>query len=221
MPTAAIWTQRRVTVATVVGIVAILMALLVPAAARADVDAEAAFVAAANRERAAAGLASLAVAGDLVAVARAHSVRMADGAELHHNASLTSQVADWQRVGENVGRGPDVGVIHTAFMESPAHRANILETGWTEIGVGVEVRDGRVWVTQVFRLPAATPTPEPAPQPEAEPANEPAPAPAGDPEAAPEATATEAPGDSATAGRSLVMLARVAAADAALDAATG
>lgn len=199
MPTAAIWADRRVTVAAVLGIVALLMAMLAPAVARADVDAEAAFVAAANRERAEVGLPSLAVADDLVAVARAHGATMADGEDLHHNPALTSDVADWQRVGENVGRGPDVDVIHTAFMASPAHRANILEPGWTEIGVGVEVRDGRIWVTQVFRLPAAEPAAEAAPAPETPPA----------PEAAAEPAAS---------ARSLVMLSRVAAADAALDA---
>lgn len=232
MPTATTATSRRWTAATVVALAALVMTVLAPTAARAaDAGAEAAFVAAANRERASAGLPALAVADDLVAVARTHSVRMADGGDLHHNPSLTSDVADWQRVGENVGRGPDVDVIHTAFMASPAHRANILEAGWSEVGVGVEVRDGRVWVTQVFRVPAAGPAPEPAAAPEPTPAPAPETAPEPEHVAAPEPThepaAAAAPDAGppaaphpATSGRSLVMLSRVAADDAALDAAS-
>ncbi|MEX2503773.1 MAG: S-layer homology domain-containing protein, partial [Egicoccus sp.] len=46
--------------------------------------------------------------------------------------------------------------LHTAFMNSEGHRRNILDTQVTQIGVGVEVRDGTVWVTKVFRNPSAT-----------------------------------------------------------------
>lgn len=247
MRTTAITPARRWTAATVIGLVALVMTLLVPTVARADAGAEAAFVAAVNRERSAAGLPGLAVAGDLVGVARAHSVRMADGDNLHHNPSLATDVKNWQVVGENVGRGPDVDVVHAAFMNSPAHRDNILDSRWTEIGVGVEVRDGTVWVTEVFRLPAESPPPPPPPEPEAEPAPpadppppaDPTPAAAAEPVPAPEAPAAPAspaapeapvevqgtePDEPGTAEpespRSLVMLSRVAADDAALDAAT-
>ncbi len=169
MPTAAFGTARRWSAVAVAASIALVVTLLVPPVAlAADAGAEAAFVAAANQERAAAGLPALVVADDLVAVARTQSAAMADGDDLHHNPSLTDDVAGWQRVGENVGRGPDVDVIHSAFMASPAHRDNILEAGWTEIGIGVEVRQGRIWVTQVFRLPAAAqdspPTTVPAPR---------------------------------------------------------
>lgn len=195
VPTAAFTTPRHWVAALVVGVAALMMVTLAPAVAgAAAAGAEAAFVTAANQERAAEGLPALAVADDLVAVARRHSAAMADGRDLHHNPSLTSDVAGWQLVGENVGRGPDTGVIHAAFMASPDHRANLLESRWTEVGIGVEVREGRIWVTQVFRLPA-------------------------------EATsgaqsARGATDDPAASSRSLVMLSRVAAADAALDAAS-
>lgn len=139
-------------------VVAMLVALLAglfaaPAAAGVDVDAEARLVAAMNADRAAAGLAPLQVATDLTAVARAHAARMADAADLHHNPDLPGEVAGWQRLGENVGRGPDVDAIHAALMASPSHRANLLDDDFGQIGVGVEHRDGRYWVAQVFRLP--------------------------------------------------------------------
>lgn len=213
-------------------LVALVVTLLVPGTARAaDSGAEDAFVAAVNQERAAAGVPVLSVAPDLVAVARQHAVVMADGQNLHHNPALTSQVSGWQKVGENVGKGPSVAPIQQAFMESPAHRANVLDPDWTEIGVGVEARDGRLWVVEVFRQPEAAPAPapppEPAPQPTAEPvttsapASPPTQAPAtaedrspGEDEPRPAATPTAPAGD-----RTLVMLTRVAAEDAALDAA--
>jgi hypothetical protein len=40
-----------------------------------------------------------------------------------------------------------------AFMQSPGHRANILDSDFTEIGIGVVVTSDRIWVTQVFREP--------------------------------------------------------------------
>lgn len=201
----------------VVALLALLATLVAPGTARAaDANAEAAFVAAVNQERAAAGLPALAVAEDLVAVARRHAVVMADAEHLHHNPDLAGQVGGWQKVGENVGRGPSVAPIQEAFMASPAHRANVLDPEWTEVGLGVEARDGRLWVVEVFRQPAAAVAP---------PAVEPAAAPeATEPEsarpAATEATEEEPtePAPAAEDDRALVMLTRVAAEDAALDA---
>lgn len=109
-------------------------------------------------ERASAGLAgysaAVALVADLVAVARAHAEDMADQNRLHHNSRLPDQVEDWESLGENVGRGATVDDIHRAFMESPSHRAEILSTRSTQVGVGVVERDGVLWVVQVFRNPS-------------------------------------------------------------------
>jgi uncharacterized protein YkwD len=161
--------------AVVVLLVTALLALLLPGAtppAAASGDAEAGFVAAVNGARGAAGLPALQVAGDLVAVARQHASRMAGSDHLHHNGGLGGAVGGWDKIGENVGHGPDVADLHAAFLASPSHRANILDPEWTEIGVGV-VADaaGDLWVTQVFRLPTPTTTPA---APSAPPASEPA-----------------------------------------------
>jgi uncharacterized protein YkwD len=116
------------------------------------------FVDSVNAERVQRGLPRLQVASDLGAVARAHSVVMADKKLLHHNPDLATDVVNWRRVSENVGRGRSVSSLHTAFMNSEGHRRNILDGTVTQIGVGVEVRDGTVWVTKVFRNPTATAT---------------------------------------------------------------
>jgi uncharacterized protein YkwD len=106
-----------------------------------------------NAARAAKGIPKLAVRSHLVSVARQWAATMASQNKLYHNPQLTSDVNNWRYVGENVGYGPDALTVHVAFMNSPAHRANILDRDYTEVGVGAVVRDGRVWVAEVFRRP--------------------------------------------------------------------
>lgn len=172
----------------VVVLIVALLAVLLPRAAEAatDTGSESASLSAIDQERASRGLPALRRSAELQAVARRHAVRMADSGTLHHNPNLGSEVSGWRQVGENVGRGPDAGAVHRAFMESPSHRDNILSATFVEVGVGVERRGDTVWITQVFRLPsdepAAAPTSEPAPTATATPAPRPtataAPAPA-------------------------------------------
>jgi len=115
---------------------------------------ESQFIAKMNAAREANGQRPYAVASDLTAVAREHSAQMAQRQTLYHNPDLTTQVQNWQAVGENVGEGPTVSDIHDAFMHSPEHRANILDHDFTQVGVGVTVdSNGIVWVTEDFREP--------------------------------------------------------------------
>lgn len=132
-----------------------------PAAAADDYSIAAAFVADINLARAQAGLPAYAVAADLVSIAAGHSAQMAASQTLYHNPQLTSVVPDWQSVGENVGVGPAVSAINTAFLESPDHRANILDVHFTQVGVGVVIDSrGAIWVTEDFREPmVAAPLP--------------------------------------------------------------
>lgn len=133
--------------------VVVLLSTATPAAAAVDAGAEAELVCLTNAERAQTGAPALRVANDLTRLARSHSAHMANTSRLHHNPTLTSDVANWRIVGENVGRGPSVSAIHRALMNSTGHRRNILDDRFTEIGIGIEVRNGTVWVTQVFRTP--------------------------------------------------------------------
>jgi uncharacterized protein YkwD len=155
-----------------------------------DPGTEQSFVNSINSERADAGLPALKVSSDLTDLGREHSAVMSSTTDLHHNPDLATDVKNWQRVAENVGVGGSHASLHRAFMDSPGHRANILDDRVTQIGVGVRITDGRIWVTQVFRLPYSEPEPEPAPKPkpkpEPEPEPEPAPKPKPEPEPAPE-----------------------------------
>lgn len=150
-PAEGILVIRRFTAACVVALAAIgTIGLATPAQA----SSAGSFLSQINAERARAGRAPLVHRPDLAALALRHAQEMASQNSLHHNANLTAQVANWRAVGENVGMGGNTRVLHTAFMNSPAHRANILDKDFTEIGLGV-TSDARgvMWVTEVFRQP--------------------------------------------------------------------
>jgi len=141
-------------------------AAMAPSAALADSTAtmESQFVSKMNAARQAAGLRPYSVASDLTSIARQHSAQMAQRQSLYHNPNLTTQVQNWQAVGENVGEGPTVSDIHDAFMHSPEHRANILDHDFTQVGVGVSVDgNGIIWVTEDFREPMQSTSSSPKP----------------------------------------------------------
>lgn len=181
----------RVVVRAWLGVVAVLFLHASgagPASASAESD-EAGVLALVNQERAARGMGPLAPAPDLVTVARRHSARMAEANEVFHNSRLASEVDGWDLLGENVGVGPDVQKIHDALMASKVHRDVILEPRFTQIGVGVVIAGGEIWLTEVFRLPETAPRSSPAPTGQA---NAPPAPPA--PQAATEPAAPAGPG---------------------------
>jgi hypothetical protein len=108
-----------------------------------------------NGTRAGLALKPLARNTDLVAMARGQAVRMAERGGIYHNPRLGQEAdergLDWQRLGENVGTGPEVETVEDAFLASPGHYHNIIYPDYTSAGIGV-VRgsDGRVYVVQVF-----------------------------------------------------------------------
>jgi uncharacterized protein YkwD len=153
-------TAHRITLALAslaLALAAVLTGALTAAPASAT-TAEDSLTARLNGARSDQGLPSLATRSDLVAVARAQATRMADSGTLYHNPNLTTDVTNWRWVGENVGYGPDVQTVHVAFMNSDGHRANILDTDYTQVGVGVVERGDRVWVAEVFRRPQTVTT---------------------------------------------------------------
>jgi len=106
-----------------------------------------------NQERAAHGLPPLHVSPDLVQVAHSWSDQMARSRVLRHNPRLESEVPNWWSVGENVGMGADLTDIAQAFWNSPDHRANILDSHYTDVGIATTYSDRRLWITVVFRQP--------------------------------------------------------------------
>ena len=120
---------------------------LTPGAFAASEDS---FLAKLNAERSSRGLSVLSSHWDLVDDAEAHSNRMMNADDLHHNPNLGNVTTGWLALGENVGVGPSVNSIHTSFMNSSGHRSNILGD-FTHVGIGaVRESDNKLWVTVVF-----------------------------------------------------------------------
>ena len=166
-----------------------------------------------NADRAAKGLKALASAGDLQSVAQKRADDMARSGRLAHSTGLGSKVSGWKRLGENVGRGPTLQEIQAAFMASPSHRQNILDPGFTQVGVGVTF-DGKeyLYVAVIFREPSGATaaidppqTTQPRPRPATPPttraasAPRPKPKPTTTTQAPPTTTTTETPTTTTTA----------------------
>jgi hypothetical protein len=133
--------------------------ILTPARAFASSD-ESRFTSLTNHERSSRGGRTLATKSDLVAIARRHSQDMANRGYIYHNSNLPNEVSgDWRILGENVGRGGSVDSIHNAFMNSPAHKQNILDSRFNQIGIGTVVKNGYIYVTEVFAGRGSTPAP--------------------------------------------------------------
>lgn len=138
-----------------------------------------------NDERAAAGIGPLSFNSNLNDASEDHSRWMLDTDTFSHSGAGGSSAGDrivaagydlegnWSW-GENIGwqseRGDpgfedDVRSIHDSLMNSPGHRANILNPAFDEVGLGIESGDfGRfdsVMVTQNFGRTDATTEPGP------------------------------------------------------------
>lgn len=114
-------------------------------AARADVLADI------NAYRARQGLPAMREWSEMSAVAQRWTVRMASTYMLSHNESFARQIpAGWRAAAENVAMGAQPGVVSGWWMDSSAHRANILGP-YNRIGIGVAVDDrGYYWYTADF-----------------------------------------------------------------------
>ena len=81
-----------------------------------------------------------------------HSRRMVRRNSIYHNPRLYSLVRRYRPHiwGENVGMAGTIGRMHTLFMKSAPHRANVLNRSYKRVGVGVQRTHRGVWVTVDF-----------------------------------------------------------------------
>src|SRR5271168_2401354 len=114
--------------------------------------------AALNRERAALGLAVLVWDDGLASAARLHAERMAQMNQMSHQlpgevdllARASGSGARFSMVAENVAVGPDPGTIHSAWMHSSGHRANILSAELNAVGIAVAQGSMGLFAVQDF-----------------------------------------------------------------------
>jgi hypothetical protein len=112
-----------------------------------------------NNERAGVGLPPLSMRADVVAIAQTQSEAMAAAMNIWHNEQFLTQATRKalaaNMLGENVGMGANVDLVHAALMNSPGHKANILEPAFSIVGMAVvQGTDGMVYVTQDFLQPS-------------------------------------------------------------------
>ncbi|KAJ0390826.1 hypothetical protein P43SY_011446 [Pythium insidiosum] len=112
-----------------------------------------------NAERSKQGLSPLCYNKKLNAAAQAHSEDQARSSRMSHSGSngsnpgqrVTAQGFKWSNVGENVAAGQrDVDTVMTGWMNSPGHRANILNGDYKFLGMGYATGGSTPYWTQKF-----------------------------------------------------------------------
>ncbi|HYG58798.1 MAG TPA: CAP domain-containing protein [Symbiobacteriaceae bacterium] len=98
-----------------------------------------------NADRSSAGLPPLQADLRLVATARAKSRDMVTYNYFDHNSTRLGSPFDqmkdagisYRAAGENIAGNQTVEAAHKALMNSPGHRANILSSNFTHVGIGI------------------------------------------------------------------------------------
>lgn len=111
-----------------------------------------------NHERAKAGVHKLEWSEQLAASALAHAQRMVEQGQLSHQLSQEPDLGDRIRAtglrfdtwGENVALAGNVDEIHWALMNSPPHRANILDTKYNSVGIAILSRGRDLYAVENF-----------------------------------------------------------------------
>lgn len=113
---------------------------------------------AANRERRAQGLPSLKWNEALASAAHKHAEQMAQQGSIAHQfpgeASLPARAsqagARFVWLAENVDQAASANGIHQRLMNSPLHRANILDRDMDSVGIGTIMRNGQWFAVEDF-----------------------------------------------------------------------
>ncbi|MFD9003167.1 CAP domain-containing protein [Streptomyces sp. NPDC059582] len=129
-----------------------------PVTVSATAQAEAEVLKLVNEERAKVGCSAVTANGALTDLAEAFSEDMAQRNFFDHTDP--DGATPWDRAakagisdlgGENIARGQaDAAAVMNAWMNSPGHRANILNCDFQTLGVGVHLGEGGPWWTQDF-----------------------------------------------------------------------
>jgi uncharacterized protein YkwD len=114
--------------------------------------------AALNRARRDAQLEPLDLDRELTELALAHSRDMLERSYFGHlsptgedlRARLQTARLGTSRAAENLVRASSFANAHAQLMESPSHRANLLDPEVTHVGIGAVEREGELLITQIF-----------------------------------------------------------------------
>jgi uncharacterized YkwD family protein len=113
-----------------------------------------------NKERTSRGLSALKLNMEVSKVATIKSQDMIDKGYFAHNSPTYGSPFDmmkkfgitYKSAGENIAMGQKTPQeVMTAWMNSEGHRKNILNSSFTEIGIGIaKDKNGRLYWTQMF-----------------------------------------------------------------------
>jgi uncharacterized protein YkwD len=124
-----------------------------------DAAAEATLLESINRSREQAGVSPLLMDESLRQAARLHALRMVANRRVEHQfaeePSLLKRIAGVSplpidRAAENIDRATCVNGAHEAFMRSPPHRKNLLDSRFNLAGIASLWSHGRLYVVQDF-----------------------------------------------------------------------
>ena len=159
-------TVRHARAALVVAVLVLfgLTSVGVTSASASEADTIAALV---NQARASAGFPGLIHNPAMDSVALQWANHMGAAQSMTHNPDYSTQIpSGWSRAGENVAMGqPTPAEMHTAWMNSAGHRANILGD-FTDIGIAFVTVNGTTWGVEDFGKyaeHAGAPAPAPVP----------------------------------------------------------
>ncbi len=113
---------------------------------------------AANRDRAARGLPQLRGDSVLAQAAHYHAQLMAERGEISHQFAGEPDVAQrgarvggrFSRITENVAEVTNPSSLHTLWMNSPGHRANLLDPKVNVVGIAVVALRGQFYAVEDF-----------------------------------------------------------------------
>ncbi len=116
-----------------------------------------------NEEREAEGLSDLTMDKDLLAAAMQRAAEISVYFSHTRPSNLDCFTASSKIYGENIAAGQTTAAaVMESWMNSSGHRANILGSSYTTIGIGCFVQDGVVYWVQVFGCETATSVTKPS-----------------------------------------------------------
>lgn len=156
---------RRFTILALLALLVLLLAstsYAVPARPQAS-GPESALLDAINHERSKAGLPPLQWDAALAASARQHAQLMAQKHSLSHQFPGELPLQDraahngahFTVISENVAQGPTVMGLHTQWMNSPPHRANILDNEVNSLGIAIAQSGTTLFAVEDFSYAVA------------------------------------------------------------------
>ena len=113
---------------------------------------------AANQARANQGLSPLRLDPVLTEASARHAREMAGHGAISHQFEGEPELATrganagahFSLISENVGEAPSSVIIHNLWMQSPGHRANLLDPSVDSIGIAIVTRDNQLYAVEDF-----------------------------------------------------------------------